>query len=115
MPNPKTGTVTFEVAKAVKEIKAGKVEFRLDKTGTDPLARGQDQFSGAEAWRETRRRCSAAVVKAKPAAAKGQIHQENHADLDDGPGSFRSITPRRNPRRQWQRNNALGKRGSSAI
>ena len=59
MPNPKTGTVTFEVARAVKEIKAGKVEFRLDKTGHDSFAGRQDQLHGADSSRKTHMRCSA--------------------------------------------------------
>src|SRR5437588_942176 len=71
MPNPKTGTVTFEIAKAVKEVKAGKVEFRVDKAGIVHCAIGKIQFdppklvANAHAVLE-------AVLKAKPAAAKGK-------------------------------------------
>ncbi len=54
MPNPKTGTVTVDVAKAIKEIKAGKVEFRVDKTGHHPRAGGQDQLSRRTSWSRTR-------------------------------------------------------------
>ena len=57
MPNPKTGTVTFDVAKAVKEIKAGKVEFRVDKTGIVHSPVGKISFRRAPSWRKTRRRC----------------------------------------------------------
>ena len=58
MPNPKTGTVTFDVANAVREIKAGKVEFRVDKTGIIHSPIGKMSFE-APSWRKTRRRCSA--------------------------------------------------------
>ena len=57
MPNPKTGTVTFDVAKAVAEIKAGKVEFRLDKTGIVHSPIGKISFSSPSSWRVMRRRC----------------------------------------------------------
>ena len=86
MPNPKTGTVTFEVAKAVKEIKAGKVEFRLDKTGMIHSPIGKISFRAPKIWRKTRRRCSRRYLKAKPAAAKGKYVQEDHADLHHGAG-----------------------------
>ena len=70
MPNPKTGTVTFEVAKAVGEIKAGKVEFRVDKAGIVHCAIGKIQFDASKIA-ENAHVVIAAVVKAKPAAAKG--------------------------------------------
>lgn len=71
MPNPKSGTVTFEVARAVREVKAGKIEFRTDKTGNVhvPVGRrsfGEDQLvENVESFMET-------ILRAKPAAAKGQ-------------------------------------------
>jgi len=71
MPNPKTGTVTFDIGKAVKEIKAGKVEFRVDKTGIVHVPVGKVSFAtpsllaNAQALVES-------IVKAKPAAAKGK-------------------------------------------
>lgn len=71
MPNPKTGTVTFEVAKAIKETKAGKVEFRVDKAGIIHCAIGKIQFE-APKLAENAQAVIGAVVKAKPAAAKGK-------------------------------------------
>src|ERR1700676_2485480 len=71
MPNPKTGTVTFEVANAVKEIKAGKVEFRVDKTGIIHSPIGKVSFDGPK-LAENAQALLGAVVKAKPAASKGR-------------------------------------------
>src|ERR1035437_4349211 len=71
MPNPKTGTVTFDVAKAVKEIKAGKVEFRLDKTGLIHSPIGKISFP-AKSLADNAHALLDAVVKARPSAAKGK-------------------------------------------
>jgi large subunit ribosomal protein L1 len=71
MPNPKTGTVTFDIAKAVKEIKAGKVEFRVDKTGIVHAPIGKVSFA-MRSLVENAHALVDSVVKAKPAAAKGK-------------------------------------------
>ena len=84
MPNPKTGTVTFDVAEAVQEIKAGKVEFRVDKTGDHPRAGRQALVRRRQAASRTRRRWSQAVMRAKPAAAKGKYVESDLPRLDDG-------------------------------
>ncbi len=71
MPNPKTGTVTFEVARAVKEIKAGKVEFRVDKTGIIHAPCGKIQFGNKQIY-ENAKTLIEAVLRAKPASSKGK-------------------------------------------
>jgi large subunit ribosomal protein L1 len=71
MPNPKTGTVTFDVAKAIRETKAGKVEFRVDKAGIVHCPVGKINFDAAKIS-DNAHAVIAAVVKAKPAAAKGK-------------------------------------------
>ena len=85
MPNPKTGTVTFEVANAVKEIKAGKVEFRVDKTGIIHSPIGKVSFDGVK-LAENAQALLAAVVKAKPAAAKGRYVKKITLTSTMGPG-----------------------------
>jgi large subunit ribosomal protein L1 len=71
MPNPKTGSVTFEVAKAVKEVKAGKVEFRVDKTGIIHAPVGKIEFSDQQ-LSENAQMLIDTVIKARPAAVKGR-------------------------------------------
>lgn len=71
MPNPKSGTVTFDVAKAVKELKAGRVEFRVDKAGNVGAAIGKASFS-AENLYDNAKMLLDAIIRAKPASAKGQ-------------------------------------------
>ena len=85
MPNPKTGTVTFEVAKAVKEIKAGKVEFRVDKAGIIHAPVGKLSFA-ANQLAENAQTLIAAVVKAKPSAAKGRYVKRITLTSTMGPG-----------------------------
>jgi len=74
MPNPKVGTVTFEVAKAVREVKAGKVEFRVDKAGIVHVPVGKRSF-GADKLLDNVQALLTSLVRAKPAAAKGQYVQ----------------------------------------
>jgi len=85
MPNPKTGTVTFEVGRAVKEIMAGKVEFRLDKTAIIHAPIGKMSFESAH-LAENARALLAAVWKAKPAAAKGKYIKHVTLSSTMGPG-----------------------------
>ena len=85
MPNPKTGTVTADVAKAVQEIKAGKVEFRLDKTGIIHSPVGKISFT-AQALAGNAHALLAAIQKAKPAAAKGKYIKRITLTSTMGPG-----------------------------
>jgi large subunit ribosomal protein L1 len=85
MPNPKTGTVTFEVARAVKEVKAGKVEFRVDKAGIVHSPVGKISFD-APKLAENAAALLAAIQKAKPAAAKGKYVKKITLTSTMGPG-----------------------------
>ena len=85
MPSPKAGTVTPDVAKAVKEVKAGKVEYRLDKTNIIHGPIGKVSF-GAEKLYENYTALVGAIIKAKPAAAKGQYIKSCVAASTMGPG-----------------------------
>jgi large subunit ribosomal protein L1 len=85
MPNPKTGTVTFEVAKAVNEIKAGKIEYRADKAGNVHAAIGKVSFP-VEKLEENLLALAEALVKAKPAAAKGTYMKSVTVSSTMGPG-----------------------------
>jgi large subunit ribosomal protein L1 len=85
MPNPKTGTVTMDVAKAVKETKAGKVEFRVDKAGIVHCPVGKINFE-AKNLSENAHAIIMAVVKAKPAAAKGKYVKKITLTSTMGPG-----------------------------
>jgi large subunit ribosomal protein L1 len=85
MPNPKTGTVTTDIAKAVREIKAGKVEFRVDKTGIVHAPIGKLSFS-AENLLANAQALVDSVVKAKPAAAKGKYLRTVTVTSTMGPG-----------------------------
>lgn len=86
MPNPKSGTVTFDVAKAIKEIKAGKVEYRLDKNAIIHCQIGKKSF-GVEKLQENFHAVMDAIVKAKPAAAKGQYVKSVSVSSTMGPGA----------------------------
>jgi large subunit ribosomal protein L1 len=85
MPNPKTGTVTFDVAKAIKDVKAGKVEFRVDKAGIVHCAIGKIKFDAAK-LAENAHAVIGAVVKAKPSASKGKYVKKITLTSTMGPG-----------------------------
>ncbi len=92
MPNPKTGTVTTDVSKAVGEIKAGKVEFRVDKTGIIHAPVGKTGFA-TDKLHENALTLIQAVVKAKPAAAKGKYVKSVTICSTMGPGVKLDVTP----------------------
>lgn len=85
MPNPKSGTVTMDVEKAIKDIKAGKVEYRLDKTAVIHCSIGKKSF-GKEKLIENYNALLDAIIKAKPAAAKGQYVKSISLASTMGPG-----------------------------
>lgn len=85
MPNPKAGTVTMDVAKAIADIKAGKIEYRLDKTNIIHCPIGKVSF-GTEKLVDNFRTLMSAIIKAKPAAAKGQYLKSVVVTSTMGPG-----------------------------
>jgi len=85
MPNPKTGTVTFDVARAVKEVKAGKIEYRADKAGIIHAPIGKVSFSEQQLY-ENYKTLVETLIKAKPAAAKGQYIRSVTVSSTMGPG-----------------------------
>jgi large subunit ribosomal protein L1 len=85
MPNPKTGTVTFDVANAIKETKAGKVEYRVDKTGVIHVGVGKVSFE-ADKLRDNAKALLDAIVKAKPATAKGKYVKKVNLAATMSPG-----------------------------
>ena len=87
MPNPKSGTVTMDVTKAINEIKSGKVEYRLDKSNIIHLGFGKVSF-GAEKLAENYDAIMGAIIKAKPAAAKGQYIRSVSVSTTMGPGLY---------------------------
>ncbi len=87
MPNPKSGTVTMDVTKAINEIKSGKVEYRLDKTNIIHLGFGKVSF-GSEKLLENYETVMNAIIKAKPAAAKGQYIKSIAITTTMGPGIY---------------------------
>ena len=87
MPNPKSGTVTMDVTKAINDIKSGKVEYRLDKTNIIHLGFGKVSF-GAEKLLANYETIIEAIIKAKPAAAKGQYIKSVAISTTMGPGLY---------------------------
>ena len=87
MPNPKSGTVTMDVTKAINDIKSGKVEYRLDKTNIIHLGFGKVSF-GTEKLLENYETVMEAIIKAKPAAAKGQYVRSVAISTTMGPSVF---------------------------
>jgi large subunit ribosomal protein L1 len=85
MPNPKTGTVTFEVTRAIKDIKAGKIEYRADKAGIIHAPIGKVSFD-EEKLLENYKTLAETIMKAKPAAAKGQFVRSVTVSSTMGPG-----------------------------
>ena len=85
MPNPKSGTVTMDVTKAINDIKSGKVEYRLDKTNIIHLGFGKVSF-GVEKLKENYETVMNAIIKAKPATAKGQYIKSVTIATTMGPG-----------------------------
>lgn len=85
MPNPKLGTVTFDVARAVREVKAGKVEFRVDKAGNAHVAIGKKSFA-ADHLAANAMTLIEAIMRAKPAASKGQYLRSLTVSSSMGPG-----------------------------
>ena len=85
MPNPKTGTVTFEVAKAIEEIKAGRIEYRVDKAGIVHLPIGKVSFT-VEALLDNFKEIMDTLVREKPAAAKGKYLKSIVISSTMGPG-----------------------------
>jgi large subunit ribosomal protein L1 len=85
MPNPKTGTVTFDVAKAVKDLKAGKIEYRVDKAGIIGAAIGKVSFNENQI-KENAESFLSAIVRARPAAAKGAYLKSATMSSSMGPG-----------------------------
>jgi len=92
MPNPKTGTVTVDVANAVREVKAGKVEFRVDKTGVIHVPFGKVSFDATKLV-ENATTLLNAVIKAKPSAAKGKYVKSVTVCSTMGPGVHLDVAP----------------------
>ena len=90
MPNPKAGTVTMDVTKAIKDIKAGKIEYRLDKSNIIHAVIGKASFS-AEDLTDNYNALMDAIIKAKPSALKGQYIKSATLTTTMGPGVRMSV------------------------
>ena len=98
MPNPKSGTVTFDVAKAVTDAKAGKVEYRTDRSGIIHLSIGKKSFDETQLV-ENYGAVLDEIVRAKPAASKGRYLKSVNLDLDHGPVDRARLDPHARPAR----------------
>ena len=85
MPNPKSGTVTMDVAKAVKEVKQGKIDFKVDKTGIVHASIGKVSFA-ADAMRDNAKEFISTLIKLKPATSKGTYIKSIYLSSTMGPG-----------------------------
>ena len=98
MPNPKTGTVTFDVAKAVSDAKAGKLEYRTDRGANVHVAIGKKSFD-ERSLVENYAALVEEIVRAKPCVVEGPLHQGHHGDVHDGPWPARRPDARARHRR----------------
>ena len=107
MPNPKTGTVTMDTAKAVTDIKGGKIEFRVDKHGNLHFIIGKVSFD-EKALVENYATALDEVLRLKPASLQGPLHHQGHAGHDDGPRHPAGLHPHPQPPRGDGRGLSLG-------
>ncbi len=114
MPNPKTGTVTFDVGKAVRDAKAGKLEYRTDRGANVHIPIGKKSFDERAARRELR----GAARRDRPREAggrQGPLHQEDHAHVHDGARDPRRPDAHPRPRGRARRSNAGGRAGPGLV
>ena len=114
MPNPKTGTVTTDVGKAVAEFKGGKVEYRTDRYGNVHVPIGKVSFDGRRARRRTSAPCSTSSQRAKPASAKGRYLEAITVSSTMGPGIKVSTEARVETQLTFSRSRSAAARCGSA-